>query len=343
MPILITRRALVAGAATLPLISAARADTPKTKAEVYEAAKKEGKVVYWSALDQPAIKEMAKVFNKTYPGIQVEHFDILPGPALERMVNESRAGRLSVDAFDTPVSYSPIVLDRDLCDPFTWQETFGLQKTETFYDNKLIFSFTLDLPVAYNTKLVKPADVPKSWDDLLDPKWKGKILVEARGITFTILMTKWGEEKTIAYLRKLLANKPVIIRGGTPTMEAVAGGQVAIAIGTYGGKVESAQLKGAPIEWARVSPIPTQIYLNGTVKGAKHPNAARLWITWMRTPEAQAALYQNMHFGMVVGPTLSPLGQKMKDAHMEIVLESTDAKWANAMLKKVGDIIAGKA
>jgi iron(III) transport system substrate-binding protein len=343
MPISLTRRTLVAGAAGLPLVSGVRAEAPATAAEVYAAAKKEGRLTYWSALDQPAIKEMAKDFSKTYPGIQVEHFDILPGPALERIVNEARAGRLTVDAFDTPVSYAPIVLDRDLCDPFTWQQTFGLRKDETFYDNKLIFSFTLDLPVAYNTKLVKSDEVPKSWEDLTDPKWRGKVLVEARGITFTILMTKWGEEKTIAYLRKLLANKPVIIRGGTPTMEAVAGGQVAIAIGTYGGKVESAQLKGAPVDWAHISPIPAQIYLNGVVKGAKHPNAARLWITWMRTAAGQAALNRTMHFGMVVGPNLSPLGKKMKEAGMEIVLESTDAKWANAMLKKVGDIIAGKA
>jgi iron(III) transport system substrate-binding protein len=342
MPISITRRALVAGAATLPFLPNAHAEAAKVAA-VYEAAKKEGKVVYWSALDQPAIKAMAKEFAKTYPGIQVEHFDILPGPALERIVNEARSGRLSVDAFDTPVSYAPIVLDRDLCDPFTWEETFGLTKSETFYDDKLISSFTLDLPVAYNTNLVKPQDVPKSWDDIADPKWRGKVLVEARGISFTILMTKWGEEKTIAYLRKLLANKPIIIRGGTPTMEAVAGGQAAIAIGTYGGKVESARAKGAPVEWARISPVPTQVYLNGVVKGAQHPNAARLWITWMHTPEGQAALYKNMHFGMVVGPNLSPLGQKMKQAGLEIVLESTDAKWANGMLKKVGDIIAGKA
>ncbi len=336
----ISRRGAVGGLAAVGLApSLARAED-ETVQSIYEAAKKEGKVVFWSSNDVVANQASAKRFAQKFPGIEVESYKIEPGPAIERIIAESAAGKLSCDVVDSPISYTQTMFDRGLAISYPWDKVFGVPKDDILFDGRALYSYNLDVPIAFNTQLAKASDF-KSWDDLLDPKWSGKILLEARGIVFPLLSLVWGEDKTFDYLKRLLANKPIIIKGGTPTIEALAGGQGAVAVGTYGGRVLQFQKDGAPVDWARIGPIPAMIYVQMAVKGAPHPNASKLWAWWTVTPDHLDELYKHHYFGRLTGPNMSPLGKMMQDAGAQVVFETTDSAKLQQLLVKSGAMIGG--
>jgi iron(III) transport system substrate-binding protein len=292
---------------------------------LYEAAKREGKLTYWGPEEVPLIRALIGRFNATFPGIEVTHFRIEPAPAIQRMVAEQQAGQVNVDAFDSPLLYMHTVLDRNLADKVDWTGKYGVEEDYVFYDGQAISCWDLEMPLCINTDLVQPGEI-KSWDDLLAPKFRGKVLLEARGLPLAILMRKWGDEKTLDYIAKLKENKPVILVGGSPAAEALASGRVAVVIGTYSSKIDLMRKAGAPVDWITVSPIPSIIYVMCAAKGCAHPNAARLWAAWIASAQGAKDLYETTNFGLVHGNNLSPNGRKMRAAGAEVVLEDSDVK-----------------
>ena len=317
-----TRRAMVAafGAATLGVGTPAWATAVE---DVVAAAKREGKLVYWGPEEIPLVRAMIGRFNATYPGIEVTHFRIEPGPAAQRIVEEAQAGQSNVDAFDMPLLYMTPILDRGLAEPYDWHGVFGTDPDYIYYDGRAVSCWDLEVPICINTDLVQPGEI-RSWDDLLQPKWRGKVLLEARGLMFAILMAKWGEQQTIDYITRLKENKPVILVGGSPAAEALASGRVSVALGTYSSKIDLMRKAGAPVDWLTVGPIPAMIYVMAVNKGCAHPNAARLWAAWMTSEKGSKDVFETANFGLVHGRNISPNGQKMRAAGAEVVLESTD-------------------
>ena len=98
------------------------------------------------------------------------------------------------------------VFERGFVESYPYDKVFGLDPERLMFDKRGIVIGQYDLPISYNTDLLKP-DAIKSWDDLLDPKYAGKILVEAHAYAFGILANKWGEAKTNEYIKKLVANR----------------------------------------------------------------------------------------------------------------------------------------
>lgn len=329
---------IAVGAASLMLAGLTGA-AAQSHDELYAAAKKEGKVVYWSANDSEAVRGMAVDFQKSYPGIEIEHFEVQPGPAVQRLIAEAQAGQVNVDILDSPLSYLTPALERDLIEAYDWP-SIGVKPEMTFYDNRCVDYYQLDVSIAYNTNMVKDGEI-KSWDELLDPKWKGKVVLEARGIGLAILSDKWGDEKVDQFIDALKANDALIIKGGTPTAEALAGGQAAIAIGTYAGKMERYKKMGAPVNWATVGPVPAMNYVLCIPKKAHHANAAQLFTWWLSTKEGQDSLWKNQLFGRITGGNLSPVGEAMKAAGTEVILESKDPEINQARLKRVATRIGG--
>ena len=260
--------------------------------------------------------------------------------AMERIIGESGAGRLSCDVTDGPVAYTQLLFDRGLALSYPWADVFGIDPGDVLFEGRALYAYNLDCPIAYNTNLVQPGEI-KSWEELTAPKWSGKVLLEARGIVFPLLALAWGEDKAFDYLKRLVANKPLIIKGGTQTLESLAGGQGAVAVGGYGGRVEQFKDEGAPVEWARVSPVPAMIYTHMALKGAPHPNAALLWNAWSIGKEHLDALYARQRNGRLSGSKISPLGQKMQGAGLEIVYETGNAAEMQTLLVRAGAAIGG--
>jgi iron(III) transport system substrate-binding protein len=288
------------------------------------------------------MKRVAGEFQRKYPGIAFEQFEVQQGPALERLIVEARSGVVNADLIDSALSYLQPVLSRDLIATYDWAAQ-GIDPRSIYYGNKCIDFYHVDQPLAYNTSLVKDGEI-KSWEDMLDPKWKGKVALEARGLGLAILSQAWGEKKSDAFIDGLKANNVLIVKGNTQSAEALAGGQAAIAMGISSARIERTRSEtGAPVAWSPVvSPVPAYDYVLCVPKNARHPNAAQLLARWMVGKEGRAAIWRDLVFGLATGVDLSPTGEKYKQAGTEIILEDVrDSAADQARLKHVAERIGG--
>lgn len=322
-------------AAVLLTLPAGPVSAQDTEQSVYAAAKREGKVVLWTAIDVSLQNKIAVKFNEKYPGIKVEAFKIFPGPAIERLITEAKNGQHNVDIVDPNLAFLPQLFSRDLVAPYPYDKVLGVDPSRLLFDKRAIVIGQYDLPISYNTNLVKPGAI-KSWDDVLDPKYAGRVLVEAHAYALGILASKWGEEKTKDYIKRLVANRPIVVNSPTATAEALAAGQGAIAIGAYAARISLYRDGGAPVDWARVGPIPAQEVVSVPIKGGPHPNAARLYAAFWSTPEAQNIFYNEYRHGIILGKGATPRGQEIQKLGLEVVLEPTDIARSRKLLEMAG-------
>jgi iron(III) transport system substrate-binding protein len=328
-------RAFAALALTLLARPAFAQDTLQS---LHDAAKKEGKLVYWGSPDSQTAADLARRFKARFPGIDVEVFKIQPAPAIERIVTAQQAGRAEVDVMDSQLGYLQLLFDRNLVVSYPWTKTFDVDPTRVLFDGRALSIWHLDSPIAYNTQLVKAGDI-KAWDDLTDLKWRGKLLVEARGFAFAILALKWGEERAMNYIKAIMAQKPIITKGGTATVEALAGGQGMAAIGAYAGSVEMNARNGAPIDWVRAGPVPTAYGLLMQLSNAPHPNAARLWMHFMTTKDAREAIFAGQGLDIAFGRDAGVVGKKYEAAGLEVVPETSEIQRMQDLVTKAGALI----
>jgi iron(III) transport system substrate-binding protein len=142
--------------------------------------------------------------------------------------------------------------------------------------------------LAYNTKLVAPDEVPKTYEDLLNPKWSGRIGLEAADVQWFGAVAKSMEEaKGIEFFRRFAANKPSMRNGHTLMAELVAAGELAMAADAHVQGIARLKDKGAPVEWKALQPAFGQPSSVGVAKRAPHPNAALLFADFVLSREGQ--------------------------------------------------------
>ena len=258
--------------------------------KLIEAAKKEGVLVYYTTMTLDQSKSVADRFEKKY-GIKVTVFRTGGGPLLNKIFTESRGGRHD---WDVVVGRGEMVLpmmQRKLLASYKSPETKmidpQLVDKEGFWSAYYVNSYVL----GWNTQLVKREDVPKSYDALLNPKWKGgqiSLDTEAYGM-FEGLKGAWGKEKTLDYFKKLASLDPVLKRGNTERVQLAVAGEYPLII-AYNQTIQRMTSRGAPMDWLPLEPAVTQV--NPAMIGAKapHPNAARLFYDFMLSKEGQEML-----------------------------------------------------
>ncbi len=294
-------------------------------AQLYAAAKKEGTVIIWGPTDAIIYQKMQAVLDRQYPGIKIEHFESIPEPLVQRIIAESQAGKpASVDIIQSGSlrAVRPLI-DRDMLAVYAgWEKDFGLDAV--YAGGRFVGAYNLTLPISYNSKMVNAKDAPKSWEELLDPKWKGrKLIIEARLVPFAMLGTEWGKPKVTEIVKRLLTQEPIIVQGGTTVANALAGGQVSVAIGTYAYTIERLKKTGATVDWVPVAPLPVLTSAVGVLKTAPHPNAARFFAGWMGTTEGQKVRYETSGQANEVGRnSIGAVADRIKAAHPAIILET---------------------
>ncbi|HLQ36138.1 MAG TPA: extracellular solute-binding protein [Chloroflexota bacterium] len=203
-----------------------------------------------------------------------------------KVVTEASAGQQpSWDVMFTTDAHYATLSKAGLLGNGDWVKSFGApEKAVVFGGGGFTFSQQLVTP-AYNSKLVQASDL-KAWDDLLDPKWAGKIGVNTATHHWGRLSLPWGDQKTTAFIEKLAAQKPKL--GATPeTAQRLELGEIAIAATNTSTFVNDSQKKGAPVAAAAVEPILLVYNMAGPLKGAANPNAAALLAGFMATKKAQ--------------------------------------------------------
>ena len=145
--------------------------------------------------------------------------------------------------------------------------------------------------IGYNTDLVKPAEVPNSYEDLVHPRWAGRVGIEGGDVDWFGAMVKYmGEEKGMAFFRKLAESRPQIRTGHTLMAELVASGEIPLAATIYNHNVERLAVKGAPVKWKAINPTFGRPNAIGVAKKAPHPYAAMLFVDFMLSKEGQTIL-----------------------------------------------------
>jgi iron(III) transport system substrate-binding protein len=302
--------------------------------QLYNAAKKEGTVIIWGPTDAIVYQRMQEALDKQYPGIKIQSFESIPEPLVQRIIAESQAGKpAAVDVIQSGSlrALRPLI-DRDMLAPFSgWEKDFGLDAV--YANQRFVGGYNLTLPIAYNTKMVNVQEAPKTWEDLADPKWKGrKIIIEARLVPFAMLGTEWGKGKAVELTKKILSQQqPLIVQGGTTVANALAGGQVSLAVGTYAFTIEGLKKQGAAVDWVAVSPLPVLTSAEGVLKTAAHPNAGRFFAGWMGTPEGQKIRYASRGQAMEVGRNaIGNVAERIRTQKPAIILE-TDKTFASIL------------
>ena len=299
-------------------------------AQLYAGAKKEGTVVIWGPTDAVIYQRAQAVLDKQYPGIKIEHFESIPEPLVQRIIAESQAGKpAGVDIIQSGSlrALRPLI-DRDMLVAYPgWEKDFGLDAV--YANQRFVGAYNLTLPIAYNTKMVSAQEAPKTWEDLADPKWKGrKIIIEARLVPFAMLGTEWGKGKATEVTKRILSQEPLIVQGGTTVANALAGGQVSIAVGTYAYTIERLKKQGAAVDWVAASPLPVLNSAVGVLKTAPHPNAARFFAGWLGSAEGQKIRYATTGQAIEVGKNaIGAVAERIKASKPAVILE-TDKNFA---------------
>ncbi len=306
------------------------AQTAKTAFEqkLYQAALKEGELNWW---DQYNLKEIAvfmDAFNKRYPGIKINYFEGTTDVLAEKYFAEYKAGRANVDA-TTAGSHLPFKKENLLTD---LSEIIKDAKFPSEACTKELTGAYLDVGVygvAYNTNLVSQKDIPRSWEDLLNPKWDGKLNVESRFKAFIFGTEYWGEKWTVDYLKKLRQQKPTFSRGITNTLTLLGAGEFSIAVNMYLHMVLVMQERGAPVDFAPISPAITGGSSPIIVpKTAPHPNAGRLLVRWLISSEGQTLTDKIFKKGNPM-PGTGTIQSKVVERLGIKIFDATDWAWQN--------------
>ena len=289
-------------AALACLAAAAFAQTPSSRdiymyqgadrdARLVAGAKKEGQVLLYSTMTVADGKALATAFEQKY-GVRVNHWRGSAEKIVSRAVAEARARRHEADVFETSSHRIEALYRERLLEDFHTPvlrdivaEAFPRGHRQYVADR---FAFFV---MGWNTKLVRGEELPATYEDLLHPRWSGRITIEGTdALWFAAVAKAMGEEKGIAYFRKLAAMKPEIRHGHIHTAQLVASGEVPFFLTAYNNNIETLKSKGAPVEWKPLQPAFGQAAAVGVSRYAPHPHAALLFTEFVLSKEGQEIL-----------------------------------------------------
>lgn len=268
--------------------SIVQAETPMTPLEkkLYEAAKKEGKLIYWDSMSLRDTAKFTKAFNARYPGIEIVYYEANAVDSDQKYFLERKAGRTPVDVshVDWYLKYRQEGYLADLSDII--KDTNFPQSCVSPNSDAVGLHHTVKA-VAYNTNLVAKEDIPRSWEDLLNPKWKGKIAMNWELEIFCFQTPTWGEGNITAFLKKLRGQDPIFTKGVTKSMTLLGAGEFPVATDASLGVIIKLQRKGLPLAIAPINPLVSKFAPHVLVNDAPHPNAGRLFMRWLMSSEGQ--------------------------------------------------------
>jgi iron(III) transport system substrate-binding protein len=287
--------ALIAGAV---FAEPARAAAPPPSAitpALIEAAKKEGRCSFYTAMDLAFAERLGRTFEAKYPGVAVRVERSGAERIYTRIAQEYASNIHSVDVVNTADQSHCIVWKRNEWLAAYLPEEVAQHFDKTYYDPDGLHVTTRILvsPLGYNTNLVKPEDAPKSFADLLDPKWAGKMVKAHPAYSGTIMNATFQITRDLGwdYLEKLAKQRVLQVQSVTDTPKKIALGERAIMVDGAGYLVIRNKEAGQPVdviyptEGTPLATGPSAIF-----KAAPNPNAARLFQNWMHGREAQQIL-----------------------------------------------------
>jgi iron(III) transport system substrate-binding protein len=258
-----------------------------------DAAKKEGEVVwYTTVIVNQLVRPLAAAFKKKY-GIEVRYSRANASDTTLKILNEARANKVQADVFDG-TSATPPLKKAGLVAKYVPEGAKIFDPKYVDDDGQWVATHAYYLTPGVNTDLVPLKDAPKTFEDLLDPKWKGKMAWNssmsssgAPGFVGNVLTTM-GEQKGMDYLKKLakqqIINMDVSAR---QLLDQAIAGEFPIALQIFNHHAVISAKKGAPVAWIPMEPVTSTLSVVSLLKDAPHPNAGKLLIDYMVSEEGQ--------------------------------------------------------
>jgi iron(III) transport system substrate-binding protein len=274
--------------AALLLVGASTAGAKAASNDAWiDAAKREGEVVYYASMNLSEANAIIAEFEKRYPFIKVKLHRTGSEKLLTRVLAEFRAKKTFADVIQT-VEFSMHIFNRSgvlgrytpLSNSFYPMDF----KEEGFWTTVYYNAYV----TAYNTRMVPARQLPKTYDDMLDPKWKGKLLMEGtKADWFAGMLQILGQERGLRYMRELAKQQPSAREGHELLAQLVVAGEGFFDINIPAASVERMKERGAPIDWTALGAVPAIMVGAGLATGSPHPNAAKLFLEFLLSREGQ--------------------------------------------------------
>lgn len=287
------RRSLAGFAAALMFALSAATVPAQSLDELHKQAVKEGGTLsFYATLAQVNAERILPVFEKRFPGIKINHVDATSDKLVARAVTEARGGKTLGDVLQVPLENVTQAHDQGLMLEINLPESSaypaGLKGSYWVASDLQYFV------AAWNTTLVKKEEEPKTYDDFLQPRWKGRLIAEPRDLEMLLAFAKYrfkSDEKAIDFWKKIAAQNVEFHKGHSQLAELLVAGQAAACLTCYSHHYPSRIRKGAPVNYMLSEGVAS---INGTAifKGAPHPNTALLFARWMASEEGQKAMSQ---------------------------------------------------
>lgn len=262
--------------------------TEKREKALIEGARKEGQLTIYSSTQQAHLTPLTQTFNRKYSFLKVNAFRVSSQRAATKVQMEFRAGRHEVDVINGLPAEAYQIQQIGALDPYDSPERKYF--SEVHKDKKGYFTplFVVPVVLGYNTNFVKRDEAPKSYAELLHPKWKGKMFLDIEDYEWYIVLLKhFGREKGFQYMKQLAQQDLSMRRGRTLQLQLLMAGERGIGIALHAHSVLDFKKKGAPVDWVILDPYfakPNYVML---AKYARHPHAAALFIDWALSNEGQ--------------------------------------------------------
>ena len=328
---------LAAGAGALAQ-NLATYEGPDRLQRLVAEAKKEGSVTLYTTIAEKDLPVLVKPFEAKY-GIKVNVWRAGTDKVLQRALAEAAAKRNEMDVVHMGSPELEALSREKVLLPVRTAAYKNLLPGSVPAHQEWAATLLSVWVQAYNTNLIRKEDLPKTYQDLLDPKWKGKLGIEAKNQDWfsTVVGLTGGGEKGLQFFRDLVARNGISPRKGhTLLTNMVVSGEVPMALTVYNYMPEQAKKKGAPIDWFALEPAVARSNAVGVARNARHPAAALLFHEYMLT-EAQQYMTQ---LDYVPTSTLVPSPLKGVKILQTNAIESLDE--ADKWTKLFEDIVVNK-
>jgi len=347
-----SRRHIVKGASAVavalyatPLRAAAPPATAVTP-DLVAAARREGKVVWYTSAEVQVAERIAKAFEAAYSGIAIRVERTGAERQFQRIAQERASRVYAVDVVNSSDAAHFVAWKRDdVLAPYVPEDVAKFYPAEHKDPDGLFATFRLYLSViGYNTNLVKAEDAPKSFADLLDPKWKGKIVKAHPGYSGGIMTATFQMARDLGwdYFEKLAQQNVMQVQSAADPPRKLARGERAVMADGADQQIFLLKDAGQPVEIVYPAEgAPLVVGPNGIFKSAPNPNAARLLQSWLLSVEAQQLVmdlaYRSVHPHAKERPGRRPLRdiKTMKDDPVAVEKESDAVKARYARIFRV--------
>jgi iron(III) transport system substrate-binding protein len=251
----------------------------------------ENEVVLYSSLNNEQIVTLMDAFKKKYPAIKPSFYRGTSERVLQRAITEAKAGRFAVDVFTSAGFQVQLMKETGLTQRFVPPEASAYDEGFKDPDGHWVNVHSLLNTMGYNTQLVRPGDTPKKYEDLLAPKWKGKIGVNLQDPEWYVnLQRRMGKEKARSFLKALAEQQPGLRDGHNLTAQLLAAGDFHVVTNTYAHIVARIKGQGGPVQYVFDEPVITYVHPVALAKSAPHPNAGKLLMRFILSADGQRML-----------------------------------------------------